>query len=491
MIKKGLAATGVLFALLLPRAAEAQSDTPQWLKDRKYNEGIGIREGDFELHPGIAGEVGYDSNYFLRSSGTGYANSGGDPANAPPIPALIFRITPSLYLATIGPQRREGDLSYQPPSVRFRAGINATYREFIGLSNSAVASQPQNDISAQRNVSINSDARLEISPERPLGAVLYANYGRFILPTSVSSDPNLSLNRDQVGAGGEIVVQPGGGTLDWRFGYSLQDTLFEESVGQPYDNLVNNLYTRGRWKFRPRTALVYDANFNFTSYANQSEANAVGLVNSTPVRTRIGLNGLVTDRFTVTAMVGWGASFFQTTIPQQPQYDSVIGQAELKWYLSASPGLQQSSDVGPSLSSIAVGYTRDFVNSYIGDFYGQDRGYLRFNYFFAGRALVALEGGASAIEYPNMYWGPDLANAGVPDLRANAFTDVRVDSSVFGEYRFTDSFGLNATFKYTANFSNTIVPDVDLGPGVKVPAAQSYDMSWSRFEAYLGVRFFL
>jgi hypothetical protein len=491
MTKKGLATTAVLLALLLPRAAEAQSDTPQWLKDRRFNEGIGVREGDFELHPGIAGEVGYDSNYFLRSAGTGYANSGGDPANAPPIPALVFRISPSLYLSTIGPQRREGDLTYQPPSVRFRAGINATYREFIGLSNSPVASQSQNDISAQRNVSINSDARLEISPERPLGAVLYANYGRFILPTSVSSDPNLSLNRDQVGAGGEIVVQPGGGTLDWRFGYTLMDTLFEESVGQPYDNLVNSLYTRGRWKFRPRTALVYDATFNFTSYANQSQANADGLYNSTPVRARIGLNGLITDRFTLTAMVGWGASFFQDTFAQQPQYDSVIGQAELKWYLSASPGLQQSSDVGVSLSSIALGYSRDFVNSYIGDYYGQDRGYLRFNYFFAGRALVALEGGVSAIEYPNMYWGPDLANPAGGDPRANAFTDVRVDSSIFGEYRFTDSFGLNATIKYTANFSNTVVPDIDLGKGVTVPASESYDMSWSRFEAYLGVRFFL
>ncbi|HEY3817157.1 MAG TPA: hypothetical protein VGL81_08300 [Polyangiaceae bacterium] len=491
MTKKGLAAAAVLFALLLPRAAAAQSDAPQWLRDRRYNEGIGVREGDFELHPGIAGEVGYDSNYFLRSAGSGYANSGGSPNFAPPIPALVFRVTPSLYISTIGPQRREGDLIAQPPSVRFRAGINATYREFIGVSSDSAASLPQNDISAQRNISGNADARLEIAPERPFGAVLYANYGRFILPTSVSSDPNLSLNRDEVGAGGELVAQPGAGTLDWRFGYTVHDTLFEESVGQPYDNLVNRLYTRGRWKFRPRTALIYDASFDFTSYQNQSQALAVGLVNSTPVRTRIGLNGLITDRFTLTAMVGWGAGFYQTIVPAQPQYDSVIAQAELKWFLSASPGLAQSADVGLSLSSIAIGYTRDFQNSYIGDFYGQDRGYLRFNYFFAGRALVALEGGVSGIEYPNMYWGPDAANPAGGDFRHSSFTDLRVDSALFGEYRFTDSFGLNATVRYTANFSNAVVPDTDLGPGVAVPAAQSYDMSWSRFETFVGLRFFL
>jgi hypothetical protein len=50
---------------------------------------------------------------------------------------------------------------------------------------------------------------------------------------------------------------------------------------------------------------------------------------------------------------------------------------------------------------------------------------------------------------------------------------------------------LNATVRYTANFSNAIVPDNDLGPGVAVPASESYDMSWSRFETFVGVRWFL
>jgi hypothetical protein len=490
MTKRGLVATAALLVLLLPRGALAQAqyvaqgDSPQWLKDRKYNEGIGIREGDLELHPGIAGEVGYDSNWFLRSSGTGFANSGGSPNFAPPIPAMVFRITPSLYLSTISPQRREGELNAQPPAIRFRAGINATYREFIGVSSDSAASQPQNDISQQRNVGGNADARLEISPERPFGAALFASYGRTIMPNAGTSDPNLSFNRDDINAGGEVVTQPGGGTLDWHFGYQFHDTLFEQSSGQAYDNTNNQVYTRGRWRFRPRTALVYDATLGFLSYSNQSSALAAGLVNSTPVRARIGVNGLVTDRFALSALVGWGAGFYQTTVNAQPQYDSVIGQAELKWFLSASPGVGQASDMTLALSSISVGYTRDFVNSYLGNYYGQDRGYLRFSYFFSGRALVTLEGGAAAIEYPEMYWGNG-------DFRHSSFTDVRVDATLFTEYRFTDSFGLNATVRYTANFSNAQVPDVDNGANVAVPASQSYDMSWNRLEAFLGVRWFM
>ena len=91
-----------------------------------------MRAGDLEVHPGIAGEAGYDSNWFLRSDKQNVANG---PPTAPAIPALVFRITPSLYLSTISAQRREGDLVANPPSVAFRFGVNGTYREFIGLSN--------------------------------------------------------------------------------------------------------------------------------------------------------------------------------------------------------------------------------------------------------------------------------------------------------------------------------------------------------------------
>jgi hypothetical protein len=490
MTKNGLAATAAFFALAVPGAARAQAqyvaqgDSPEWLKDRRYNEGPGVRAGDLEVHPGIAGEVGYDSNWFGRSSSNGgYANSG---PSTPPIPALAFRITPSLYLSTLGPERREGEVATEPPSLRFRAGINATYREFIGVSSDSVASQSQNDISNQGNVGGSADARLDIAPERPLQGAVFATFGRTILPNASSADPNLSFNRDDVGAGGEFTVQPGSGTLDWHFGYQFQGALFEQSEGVPYNNTTNQLYTRGRWKFRPRTSLVYDATFGFTSYTHQQEALAAGLVSSTPIRARLGINGLVTDRFSVVALVGWGASFYDNTVSTMPQYDSVIGQAEVKWFLSASPGIAQSADLGLALSSIALGYTRDFANSYLGNFYGQDRGYLRFSYFFSGRTLVTLEGGASAIEYPNMIW------AATGDPRHPAFTDVRADATLFGEYRFTDSFGLNATLRYTENFSSAIIPDLDEGAAPKAsPPAASYDMAWNRFEAFLGARWFL
>jgi hypothetical protein len=483
MTMKGFAPSAVAVVLLVSRAASAQSqytaqpDSPQWLKDRRYNEGIGIRTGDLEIHPGIAGEAGYDSNWFLRSDKEGAANG---PPGTPVIPALEFRITPSLYLSTLDPQRREGDLVATPPSVAFKAGINATYREFVGVSSDSAASASQNDVSKQRNVSGAADLRMDILPQRPWGAAIYGGFARTIQPNVVAADPDVSFDQDTINAGVELIAQPGSGTLDWRIGYHFQDAIFEESVGTPYDNTTQEAYMRGRWKFRPRTALVYDASLQFISYSNSAEAAPVPLESSMPVRARIGLSGLITERFALLAMIGWGASFYDTTLPNQPQFDSIIAQGELRWFLSASPGIAQASDLGLALSSIAIGYTRDFTNSYLGSYYTQDRGYLKFYYLFAGRAVVTLEGGVAAIEYPTLIW----ASATDP-VRHAPFTDVRADATLFGEYRFTDTFGLNATLRYTANFSNAEIP-------VALPPTTGfYDMGWKRFEAYLGLRWFM
>ena len=89
----------------------------------------------------------------------------------------------------------------------------------------------------------------------------------------------------------------------------------------------------------------------------------------------------------------------------------------------------------------------------------------------AGEDLVADGvGGAGPIVYP--------AN---PDLGLPAFTDVRVDASLFGEYRFKDSFGLNATVRYGQNISRTTIETAGIADELK----------WQQVEAYLGFRWFM
>jgi hypothetical protein len=189
-------------------------------------------------------------------------------------------------------------------------------------------------------------------------------------------------------------------------------------------------------------------------------------------------------------MVGYGGSFvLNGQSPLIKQYDSVIGQAELKFFLTANPSNpEQPSNVSLTLSSIAIGYNRDFQSSFLGDFYGSDRGYAKIQYMFAGRVLASLEGGLGAIEYPDLF-SPDGT------VHVNPFTDLRADATFFGEYRFSNTFGLNTTIRYTANFSDTSLPGGlttgVTGAGTGAAPVLPYDMNWRRFEAYIGARWFL
>jgi hypothetical protein len=463
----GLPLAGLLFA----STANAQ----EWLKDRRFSEGPGYRAGDLELHPGLGGEVGYDSNWFLRSDKTGPNIVNGAP-NLPVRDGGVLRITPSLTVSTLGPLRNTGPAG-EPPSVSFRGGVAATYREFIGGQ----------ELRDQRNLSAHADARVDILPQRPWSLGLFGLYDRTIQPT-VLGNPDLSFNRDTLGAGAEVIATPNSGTLDWRLGYQVNAALFESSNGAPFNNVTHEVNTRGRWKFRPRTAFLYDATMRFLGYT-QADRAVNALHDSTPVRARLGMSGLITPRVAFLGMAGWGASFYRqgnSPVPTQ-QYDSVIGQAELKFFPTANAVSGDVSDASLTLSSIALGYVRDYQNSYLGDFYGSDRGYAKIVYFFAGRALVSLEGGVGAIEYPDIYVNPasGIATNGQPIQKK--FTDVRVDGTLFTEYRFLDSLGLNATFSYLQNLSNTQLP-VPVVPGA---APQVYDLSWKRFQATLGLRWFL
>src|SRR5262249_48242329 len=119
-----------------------------------------------------------------------------------------------------------------------------------------------------------------------------------------------------------------------------------------------------------------------------------------PVRALIGINGLITPSFSLLGMVGWGASFYSSLGANTSEnFDSVIGQAELKWYLTPNPSADPAA-ASLTLSSISLGFVRDFYDSYISTSFERDRGYLNLSYFYGGRFLVVLDGGAGPIFYP-------------------------------------------------------------------------------------------
>ncbi len=476
-----VAIVGVLLPLFAPREVSAQ----EWLKDRRYQEGSGIRVGDLEIHPGIAGEVGYDSNWFLRSSKEDPRLLNGSP-QLPPAAAALFRITPSITIGTLTQQRTEGSPASSAP-LAFRAGLSATYREFF------VGSKETSD---QRNVSGNAFVRLDVNQGRTLGFGVFATYSRLIQP-SVIANPNLSFNRSDISGGGEVVVLPGGGTLDLRAGYQFTGSLFEGSNGAPFTHLTHEVTARSRWRFRPRTALFSESSLRFVSYPNAERA--INYLNdSTPVRTRFGLTGLLTDRFGVLVAAGYGATFFKATNAvanvgdSRSQYDNFNAQAEGTFYLSqAGAGANEPGQATLLLSTLSLGYLRDFQSSLLGNYYDSNKGYAKVVYFFSGRMLIQVDASVEAIGYPQPFYnigGRPTAVNGTNGQPTGDFTNIRVGGTLFGEYRFSDSFGLNATLDYAQTISSTQIEAGDATPGGTAPGL--FDLNWRRVQAFLGARWF-
>jgi hypothetical protein len=470
--------------LLATRPAHAQG----WLSDRRYTEGVGIKAGDFEIHPGVGGEIGADSNLFGRTYQNGFIN--GCPTACPEA-AAVFRITPSIYLATLQAQRKEGDVNATPPTVNFRLGASAT--AFVYLGDQPVMKYNN----GADNISGHLSAQVDVLPQRPFSVGFNAGYDRTLNP-NVSGSPDVNFNRNILNVGAVATVTPGGGTLDWKLGYNGNFYFFDSSGSNaPFNNFQNTIFTRGSWRFTPKTAVIYDGNFAFVNYQQQSVAFN-GLLDSTPLRSRLGLNGLIGSRFALAAFAGYGASFVQTQgnagVEQYgfstsagttgKAFPGVIGQLEAKFFLTANPAADQNpGSVSLTVSSIALGYNRDFSQSYLGSFYGSDRGYVKFAYFFGGRAIISVDGGVGAREYPQIF--SHTGATFTPIGPTGGFTDLAFDANIFAEYRFSNTLGLNLTLSYAEEFSpNNVSLPSDI-------AGDPYNMNYRRLQAFLGFRWFM
>ena len=85
---------------------------------------------------------------------------------------------------------------------------------------------------------------------------------------------------------------------------------------------------------------------------------------------------------------------------------------------------------------MSVGFIRDFEDSFVGTYLERDMGYARFTYLFGGQFLLVAEVRAGGVFFPN---NPDFG-------QPNGWSDFRLDGTLFGEWRITDWFAVNADF---------------------------------------------
>lgn len=419
-----------------------------WLRDRNA-EGKGFHTGGVEIHPSFGAEIGYDSNYFNRS---------GKEPGLPVVDTVRLRLTPSVAF------RPEKVAAL--PSITWSLDAGLIYSEFLTNTD---------QLNRNREVGAVGDGRVNFLPGRTFGFTVYDTIVRTTQP-STTADPTAGLNRIDNRVGADLIYTRKGGLLSWTLGYNYQITRFESDFATDLDNDTHTVLTRGRFRFLPRTSLVYNGSVSFMHYVNGDERGLKGLANANTVRSTVGLDGLLTDRLNLLAQIGWGASFYANDGAGTRDYDSVIGQVEAKYILTSG----EQAEAGAPVSSVAVGFTRNFANSYLGNFYEMDRGYATISALIAERFYLGATAGIASIRYGDVLG----RNTGV--TLTPSFRNSRIDASLFGEYRVTNWFGINGSLSYINEMSDTNIPlSSAAGAG-----AGFFNIGYKRYQALIGVRAF-
>lgn len=457
MVRRFLVAVCSVTTLLSPAGAQAQTpglSAPQpWLSDRSVGEGRGIRTGDFEFHPGVSGELGFDSNFFQRADSAVDAMQFGPPASA-----LRLRIAPYVSLRTL--ERRLDDKGRATPrTVAFEAGGNLEYNELFGLEGAGP------EYADAGNVQGGLGGKFTFFPKHKWSATTGAQYSYRYEPTNqggLTSD----YSRHLVNVSTGLTWQPGK-AFSWRLlNYGGNVTLFQQGNLSGFDNQVHQFSSSGKWAFLPKTAALFDATFGLVRYNLASTLNDGNFLHA-----RTGLSGLIGKRFGLLARFGWATSFYANQNGYARNYDGPVLDLEGRVYLTTGDERRPEgfANVGPS--TVVFGYSRSYHDGYLSDYFRDDRLYANAGFLLGGVLLTRVSGGLSFIDYPDFQ---------IQGNENPGFGETRLDLSGFAEYRITSTIGLNLTLSYDSNAS-----------GVVYGVSYEDDLSFQRFVAMFGVRWFL
>lgn len=427
----GLLATLVFAAFGSASVAEAQA----WFQDRSQTQGPGFRVGNLEIHPGLGMEFGYDSNVFRSESD---ANS-----------SAIFRVSPHVGISTLSQERRaEAGQEHSQRNVDFSAFLGAPIYLFLSDS-------------AQHNVGVNADLGLTLFPEGTVSFTLANHFERSIRPFTEAGAEGNNYARDQNTASADLKFQSRGGIFAASFGYSFNFDLFESNSFTAANSLRHGLRQNASFRFLPNTALFQEFEANRTTYQNDS---VLGLYDNWRLRTRIGLNGAITNAVSVLAAIGYGAVVGGDA--RLGETEALLAQAELR----LRPGLG---------TTIKFGYDRALDGSAAGNWRLGNRIYGGLSLAIGGAFVIGLDADVNFASFGRIPGTITLSGSDEDDR-----SDILVSATLSGEYRFTNWLGVTASVGYSGDFSDFEYARL-LGTTRAVDTPK-----FSKFEAWLGVRVF-
>lgn len=414
----------VLCSVLLGWGLPALAQTGQWnpYSTSIYREGPGIRLGTTPLvfHPGLAIEGGYDSNIFFM------------PDN--PVGAGLLRLRAHFDLATLPPQRTEGEPGTADPKVDFRFSTQIEYREYLSS---------ETFIQSQRSVNVFLSADLGILPKGPFTLRIADTYVRTVDPRNLETQPVANsviapFTRNYNRAGILATYRSGSGRFEFGVGDHVDLNLWENPDLAKLGNMINNeAQAFFRVRFLPQTVGSVTARVGYTLYFDTPQFEAI------PVRLTAGISSLITTWFGVGASLGYGGSFHTRNV----SFNSVIANLEARFFL-------------PKGSRLTLGYDRDFFDSLLSAWYSDDRIFVAFDQPLVYRLTAHLDGGVRFRHYEGLLAPGQLGftDYGAPGIttRDDIIWDAHAELSV----RATSWLAFAVSYNVVGNVTDFVFTDM-------------------------------
>ena len=302
----------------------------------------GLKLGDEAiLHAGVFADVGYDSNVFY---------SGGQQTSA------VLHVSPRLEITNA---ERDGSV---PGGTYYDLYATLDWRKYL-TSDTTITQQDA------LNPSVGGSA--EFSSGQALSLALSETFSRYQQAPYAPGDP---ITRDDNMASVSLRFAPGGGRLRMMLRYN---NLIDKYEGT-YDsgsNMGNEGVLDIGWRWLPRTTIYAQVAQGAITYFNSSSGNHA----SYPLRTLLGLRGLLTQKLSVNIAAGYNNAFYSSG-DAPTGFGNVGILAEVNYTMSL-------------LSRAGLGYHHDFVNSpFLGGYYNMDAIYGAFQQMVASRVVTYLFG---------------------------------------------------------------------------------------------------
>lgn len=440
---------GVYFFIVLQLFIAGAANAQLWLEDREYREGPGFKIGSsLVLHTGLGAELGYDSNATYTHE---------------PLHAGRMRFTPYVDIATRSPQRSEAneDEVSALPNALFRFGIAVSYDRYLGSDSDVL------DKFNSKTNPFGIDAHLDFTllPDRKVSCIGGITYLKTLEPYETAADAQSKHNLAPMLG---LRLMPGGGTLSIEPKYRLDLLVFDEqSVGINSNRFAHEFSVNTNWKILPKTALISNVLFRPTVYYGELAKN----IDSYPLRSWLGAQGLLLDKFGFRALLGYGAGFYESG----PNFEGIIGDGAVMFYFKNS-------------TKATIGMKRDFVDSFYGNYYVMNGGYSTLEHMFNGRVLLLLE----ASIYKRLYayddgFDDDAGYTRIANTQHRK--DLWISASALAEWRVKDWLALHLSMKIWKDVTDFAYTTTRNDPSDPAEAGPTYvEVSFSKLEAFVGVR---